>query len=138
MANVDRCICCGEIIPEGRMACPNCLVVSKSTGKRLIDANVLKAGLDNLEVSGGHVYYRKGMDDVLHKFLPSFIDEQTTVDAVEVVRCKDCKHYRARGTHGNSAKWDCKKLMCCRSANISVKPDDFCSYGERRGENNGP
>ena len=25
----DRCVCCGEIIPEGWMACPNCLVVSK-------------------------------------------------------------------------------------------------------------
>ena len=22
--NVDRCICCGAIIPEGRMVCPNC------------------------------------------------------------------------------------------------------------------
>jgi RNA polymerase subunit RPABC4/transcription elongation factor Spt4 len=22
--NEDRCICCGEIIPEGRMVCPNC------------------------------------------------------------------------------------------------------------------
>lgn len=20
----DRCICCGEIIPEGRMVCPQC------------------------------------------------------------------------------------------------------------------
>lgn len=20
----DRCICCGEVIPEGRMVCPNC------------------------------------------------------------------------------------------------------------------
>lgn len=20
----DRCICCGEIVPEGRMVCPNC------------------------------------------------------------------------------------------------------------------
>lgn len=27
--NEDRCICCGEIIPEGRMVCPNCLVVVK-------------------------------------------------------------------------------------------------------------
>jgi len=25
----DRCICCGEIIPEGRMVCPNCLVTVK-------------------------------------------------------------------------------------------------------------
>lgn len=22
--NEDRCVCCGEIIPEGRMVCPQC------------------------------------------------------------------------------------------------------------------
>lgn len=22
--NVNRCVCCGEIIPEGRQVCPNC------------------------------------------------------------------------------------------------------------------
>ena len=25
----NHCICCGEIIPEGRMVCPNCLVTVK-------------------------------------------------------------------------------------------------------------
>lgn len=24
MANEDRCVCCGAIIPEGRMVCPQC------------------------------------------------------------------------------------------------------------------
>lgn len=24
MADVDRCVCCGEIVPEGRMVCPQC------------------------------------------------------------------------------------------------------------------
>ena len=24
MADADRCVCCGEIIPEGRMVCPQC------------------------------------------------------------------------------------------------------------------
>lgn len=33
MSNADRCVCCGEIIPEGTMACPNCLVVSKKETK---------------------------------------------------------------------------------------------------------
>ena len=27
--NEDRCVCCGEIIPEGQMVCPNCLVYVK-------------------------------------------------------------------------------------------------------------
>lgn len=29
MENVDRCACCGEIIPEGQMVCPNCMVCVK-------------------------------------------------------------------------------------------------------------
>lgn len=24
MADVDKCVCCGEIVPEGRMVCPQC------------------------------------------------------------------------------------------------------------------
>ena len=24
MADAERCVCCGEIIPEGRMVCPYC------------------------------------------------------------------------------------------------------------------
>ena len=89
--------------------------------KRLIDANALKDGLSNLEASGGHKYYRQGMDAVLHKFMPSFIDEQTTVDAVEVVRCKDCKFYQ-------TDHW------CTRVALGIMYENDFCSYGERREE----
>ena len=41
---------------------------------------------------------------------------------VEVVRCKDCKHYQTgRGwcAHPNDER-------------LEMEPDDFCSYGERR------
>ena len=51
--------------------------------KRLIDANALKDGLMKLEASGGHKYYRKGMDDTLHFHMPHIIDDAPTVDAVE-------------------------------------------------------
>lgn len=27
--NTDTCVCCGAIIPEGQMVCPNCLVAVK-------------------------------------------------------------------------------------------------------------
>ena len=98
-----------------------------ATEKRLIDANKLKNRLGNLEASGGHKYYRKGMDDVLHKHMPTIIDEQPTVDAVEVVRCRDCKHYANYGR-----VWDCQKYGCMSLPN----EDDFCSYGERRSPEN--
>jgi hypothetical protein len=50
-------------------------------------------------------------------------------DFMEVVRCKDCKHYKPQS---KSAHWNSKALYCCRSATVKMKPDDFCSYGERR------
>lgn len=46
-------------------------------------------------------------------------------DVVAVVRCKDCE-YRADGT-------DKGHYLCNRKMIGLVRPDDFCSFGERRG-----
>lgn len=58
------------------------------------------------------------------------IDDAPTIDAVEVVRCKDCKHGWKNCATGN--------IYCQRDGRNSYemifKPDDFCSYGERRGD----
>lgn len=55
------------------------------------------------------------------------IDNAPTVDAVEVVRCKDCKHYDM-GV--------CLKIYSDGNVHAAAwqkrKPDDFCSYGEQR------
>lgn len=56
------------------------------------------------------------------------VDEQPTVDAVPVVRCKDCKHYKPQK---KSAHWEHRANYCNRIVTIKVQPDDFCSYGER-------
>lgn len=37
--NEDRCICCGAVIPEGRMVCPNCLVTVKEAKQKSKDNN---------------------------------------------------------------------------------------------------
>ena len=29
MADAERCVCCGEIIPEGQMVCSNCTEIDK-------------------------------------------------------------------------------------------------------------
>jgi hypothetical protein len=54
--------------------------------------------------------------------------EQNAVDAVGVVRCKDCKWYKIRKWDDNKPEYDCRKTH----ALLDVKPDDFCSYGERK------
>ena len=55
------------------------------------------------------------------------IEDELTVDAVPVVRCKDCKHKLRTVANG---------VVICREKHGMVQPslDDFCSYGERREE----
>ena len=63
------------------------------------------------------------------------IDIAPTVDAVEIVRCRDCKHYMPQK---KSAHWENRANYCNRFAMIKVQPNDFCSYGERKdGADNG-
>ena len=58
-----------------------------------------------------------------------------TVDAVEIVRCRDCKHYKPQK---KSAHWENRANYCNRVVTIKTQPDDFCSYGERKdGDGNG-
>lgn len=54
------------------------------------------------------------------------IEDELTVDAVPVVRCKDCKNFRRN---------DENDPYCADRRGLSdPEPDDFCSYGERREE----
>ena len=87
--------------------------------KRLIDANALKSYMDECsKETRFRVYYG---------YATSFIDASPTVDAVEVVRCKDCKH-----------AWihPCGYVYCHRDGRnayeMTFNIDSFCSYGERK------
>lgn len=48
----------------------------------------------------------------------------TTVDAVPVVRCKDCKHLVLVNVNGEG-------IPTCRVSGMEVAPDEFCSRGEK-------
>ena len=57
------------------------------------------------------------------------INQFPAVDAVEVVRCRDCKRWEP---HCNGKAGICEKRKGVARAN------DFCSYGERKyGDGNG-
>ena len=81
---------------------------NSSNKKRLIDANAL---LEKLKKTSR--YFTVKFD----------IEEVPTVDAVEVVRCAQCKHF----------KRNLENDTYCSSVNGLTDPqeDDFCSYGER-------
>ena len=52
------------------------------------------------------------------------LESRLTVDAVPVVRCRECNHCDPENYH-------CDHPMST-AAPLRRKPDDFCSYGERK------
>lgn len=73
---------------------------------RLIDADVLQSEYKK---------YHDGKRSIL-------IDVAPTIDAVEVVRCKDCKHWYSDTDTG----------MACEFTNMGQPKDGFCNWAERR------
>ena len=89
-----------------------------ATEKRLIDANRLLRETRFQEVRYPH-------DD-----LKKDIENAPTVDAVEVVRCKDCKHWSY--ISGLDKEPRCTVFCGLHSKAYPTDPDDYCSYGERK------
>ena len=97
---------------------------------RLIDADALPVSIEYLVDEAGF----GASFDVVHK---SDNDHAPTVDAAQVVRCKDCEYcseseslYRPsylRCDHPNM-EYDTE----CLDMWVEVEADGFCSYGKRR------
>ncbi len=91
--------------------------------KRLIDANAL---MENADVFTIHTK-EYGSIEVIPV---DAVGDAPTVDAVEVVRCKDCKKWAF--IPGLDEEPHCSLFCGLHSKAYATKPDDFCSYGERR------
>ena len=63
-----------------------------------------------------------------------WIRKQKTIDAVPVVRCRECKYSRINHLMKKDIL-SCENIDVCGEEYLfERKPDDFCSYGERKGE----
>ena len=65
------------------------------------------------------------------KYFREVVDNAPQVDAVEVVRCKDC---RFRKSTFNGDGYFCSVWDTDDYEEAYVKDNDFCSYGERRAD----
>lgn len=90
---------------------------------RLIDADAVKFNFQ-------YGYDDNGILLVPYRDAKKLIEAAKTVDAVPVVRCKDCKWF----ADNNDGDW----FGCWLFQTIQIipedtpKPDDYCSYGERK------
>ena len=89
---------------------------------RLIDADRSIEIVRNQAIAHPHAYH-------LTNYATRILQEAPTVDAVEVVRCRDCKWLY--GVMDN---------YCCinHKGLVEICENSFCSYGERKdGDGNG-
>ena len=54
------------------------------------------------------------------------------IDAVEVVRCRECKHWKPSGSKAGNSFSDMEYIGGCEFTNYYRRESDFCSYGERK------
>lgn len=83
---------------------------------KLIDLEKLRIGLKNIEVFEDKSY-AKGWNDAIRCIMM-----EPVVDAVEVVRCKDCISYGITTNNGNPLSYMCG----------ACGKNDFCSNGVRK------
>lgn len=62
----------------------------------------------------------------------AWLEIAPTVDAVEVIRCENCKHYKKSEVSDRMMCW--RKDVDGQPVCYDFNPDDFCSYGERRAD----
>ena len=92
--------------------------------KRLIDANALISYMDECsKESRFRVYYG---------YAKSFIDNAPTIDAVPVVRCRECEHWKPTGSKAGNSFSDMEYIGGCEFTNYCRRESDFCSSGERK------
>lgn len=85
---------------------------------RLIDADELLNELDRLDLDYGAT---GGVAECI-----AIIDDAPTIDAVEVVRCKDCVYWHS-GDMGTGEVYE----PYCEMLDTETDESAFCSNGER-------
>ena len=119
---MEECSCNGDtskcnFYPEKR----NQKTRMMASEKRLIDASALLREIDGIHQR----HYANSSYQFIHDFFLAMfrrIKKAPTVDAVEVVRCKDCKYEKTC-----SILWQ----------STEPKENGYCSLGERKGKDNG-
>lgn len=104
---------------------------------RLIDADaltisVLKKAIDDAFLNG---------NTDMHRLLIQVIAHQPTIDAVPVIRCKDCKYYEvAELNNDGTPDKRCKPSICANGwyeYAVERDPNWFCADAERKEDSDG-
>ena len=93
---------------------------------RIIDADALGVGRCSKDILPDA--YCAGWNGLIE-----LIEKAPTIDAVPVVRCQECKHWKPTGSKAGNSFSDMEYIGGCEFTKYCRRESDFCSYGERKG-----
>ena len=96
--------------------------------RRLVDANRMHTRIKPYNISDEDWSVTGGQ---MIRAIHTLIDDAPTVDAVPVIRCKDCGHCRELNREDRREDLYIEGVLWCTQWDEGVYPDDFCSYGVR-------
>lgn len=100
---------------------------------KYINQQTLQNALERKQCGPANKRYTEGWNDCLMR-VKSMVSAAPIIDAVPVVRCKDCVHWDDDpDTYGAD---DGPKGKCMKSFE-TMCADDFCSHGERKDSGDG-
>lgn len=97
---------------------------------RLVDATKLSDAFDE---EGADIYADFGEESkwgFSYSLVYDLIARAPEIDAVPVVRCKDCKYAETEKMYANLLF--CVNGNLCDGKPLTMRPNDFCSYGKRK------
>ena len=72
--------------------------------------------------------YRRGFKT--RKDIEEWLNNAPIIDAVPVVRCRDCQRWKPSGSKAGKSFSDMEYIGGCEFSNYYRRESDFCSYGE--------
>ena len=60
------------------------------------------------------------------------IHQMPSIDAVPVVRCRECVHWKSTGSKAGNSFSDMEYIGGCEFIKYCRRENDFCSYGKRK------
>ena len=100
---------------------------------RLVDADALDVAFQNEEKYFADSVYEFGISDGI-ALMHSLVDDAPTIDAVPVVRCRECKYYDTEDGDlkcVKDAEWDEDAAMYSGLVMYHLE-DYYCTDGQRR------
>lgn len=102
---------------------------------RYIDADALKRKAQKVATEAWKMRIKSSVETILNQFI-DWIEGMPTIDAVEVVRCKDCRKRGSDDCPMFNREW--RTIMRGNECvddfifHDLTQPNGFCNYGERR------